>query len=525
MSTEKEIQQKNILTARDEAMNQLSLYIKEQKEEYLQKAFDLDNTNSTIIYYTLENLERNDKTSFEELSKKYKLFLNEGDAKKLNISYIDHKQDVLSIFNSIQSMDPSKPKDITILSNSLNKHYPKEHKAILELEGKNRINNIPLNLYDDLTFFLKIKIKLGDDLYNFVDTLYKGIVEPNDSNEGQIAVTFYKKLIPYLKVYTEIILFYINKNDRTLVYCLLSEVDFSRITLGSKREVAYYINKMGVNFNEISKKTGFKIDSAYYDFEEKIAKFTEDIKPLFFDTIEKILRSNCIKQLINKLVSHHKDDKNIITIDNNYINYIKNNVILHTFFDSDDFGFTNVVDGIIVINTRYNHVERLQENENQLFIFCLMIISAIHEIIGHFLKDYYYYSTHFYISDESPIKNGKKEEGGDLVEDYLFNKIREIYIYDVLYILDILNWDKNLDDFNQFFKNDLRAKMTKNGIDFNSFKISNKCVDLLFKFNIQKSELYMIDTDISFVCRKKNENNRYMSLSNRRCSYDKKKKK
>ena len=119
MSTEKEIQQKNILTARDEAMNQLSLYIKEQKEEYLQKAFDLDNTNSTIIYYTLENLERNDKTSFEELSKKYKLFLNEGDAKKLNISYIDHKQDVLSIFNSIQSMDPSKPKDITILSNSL----------------------------------------------------------------------------------------------------------------------------------------------------------------------------------------------------------------------------------------------------------------------------------------------------------------------------------------------------------------------------------------------------------------------
>lgn len=522
MSTEKKIQQKNILTARDEAINQLNLYIKEQKEEYLQKAFDLDNTNSKIIYYRLKYLEKNDKRSFEKLSQKYKLFLNEEDAIKLNISYIDHKKDVLSILNSIKSMDPSKPKDITILNDSLNKHYPKEHKTILELEGKNRINNIPLNLNDDLTFFLKAKIKLGEILYNFVDTLYNGIIKPNSLDEEQFAIDFYNKLIPYLKVYTEIIVFYISKDDRTLVYCLLSKADFSRIDYGKRIEIAYYLKKMGSNFNEISKRTGFSIDNTYvtYDFEEKIDKFAEDIKPLFFDTIEKILRSRCIEQLIKKLVTHHKDNKNIITIDNNYINYIKKNIIFDKFFESEDYGITNVVDGIIVINTRYNYLGMIEENENQLFIFCLMIISAIHEVIGHFLKDYYYYSTQFYISAESPVKNGTKEEGGDLVEEYLFNKIKEIHIYDVLYILDILNWNKDLDNFNQFFHNNLRENMNQNGINFDSFKISDECKKLLSNFNINKGNLYMIDTKIRFVCRKKNENNLYMRVSGR-CLNDK----
>ena len=149
-----------------------------------------------------------------------------------------------------------------------------------------------------------------------------------------------------------------------------------------------------------------------------------------------------------------------------------------------------------------------------------MIISAIHEVIGHFLKDYYYYSTQFYISAESPVKNGTKEEGGDLVEEYLFNKIKEIHIYDVLYILDILNWNKDLDNFNQFFHNNLRENMNQNGINFDSFKISDECKKLLSNFNINKGNLYMIDTKIRFVCRKKNENNLYMRVSGR-CLNDK----
>lgn len=551
MDNEKDIQKKNILTARKDAINQLNLYIKEQNEEYLQKAFELDNTNSNIIYYTLKNLKNKDEPRYKELSQKYKLFLNETDATKLNISYINHKKDVLEILHSIQKMDPSKPKDIKILKDSLYKHYPKEDKNILELDGKKRINNIPLNLYDDLIFFLKIKIKLGKHLYNLVDKLYEEIIkikeekkndekldekkdeevdeeeeEKEDKNEEEIALYFYQKLVPYIKVFKEIILFYINQNDKKLVYCLLSKVNFTSITQGVKKQVGFYLNKMEVNLQEISKKTGFEIDESLtniYCMEANVYKLPDNYQQLFFDTIEKILKSKCIKQLINKLFTHHRDDKNIIVIDDNYIKYIKENLLFHKFCDSDDFGFTNVVDGTILINIDYNCINNIQNNENQLFIFCVMIITAIHEIIGNFLKNYYYYLAKFYISDVFPIKDGKNEEGGYLVEDLLFNGIEKIYITDVIYILDILNWDKNLENFKKFFTSKSRKNIIEKGIALNSFDISIECEKLLSNFNIDKKYLIGIKTDIGVEFRKRNYNNsKYIKLSKTRCSNDKK---
>ena len=545
MDNEKEIQKKNILTARKEAIQQLKLYIKEQKEEYLQNAFDLDNTNSYIIYYKLNDLKSKDPPKYKDLSQKYKLFLNKDDAEKLNIPYINHKEDVLKIFDSIQIMDSSNPNDIVILKDSLYKHYPKEHKNILDLYKKERIYNIPLNLFDDLTFFLKVKIKLGKHLYNFVDNLYKTIIKINKEDEEidekeidddeedekekeEEAIDFYKELVPYIKIYTEIILFYINKNDRKLVYCLLSKANFSLVNIGAKQQIAYYLNKMHANLEEISKKYGFNFEYKKYDdhcSEEISTKLLDNYRQLFFDTIEKILKSKCIQQLINKLITQDKDDKNIIVIDNNFIKYLKENILFHKFFDDDDYGFTNAVDGIIVINSLYRYISNFRENENLLFIFCLMIIAAIHQIIGHFLKEYYYYSTKFYITDISPIKDGKKEEGDCLVEDYLFKGIKEINISDVLYILDILNWDKNLEDFNKFFNSDLREHIIeKERLDLNSFIISKECLKFLLNFNIQTKDLKKIRTDISVEYGKRNNNIISMKLSRTRCSNDKKNK-
>ena len=561
--------QKNIFTAREEAINQLNFYLNEHKEEYLQKAFELDNTNSNIIYYTLKKLELENKIKYQELRRKYKLFLNKEDAAKLNILYIDHKNDVLEILHSIQKMDPSKPEDIKILKDSLYKHYPKEDKNLLELEGKNRINNIPLNLNDDLIFFLKIKMKLGENLYNYAENLFKAIIkdeyqekekeseiikkenqekqsddkevvkdenqekksygENEENKEEQIAIDFYKEQIPYLKVYTEILLFYIKKNDKKLVYCLLSKVDFTEINRGAIKQVCYYLKKMKVNFEEITKKTGFNFDKFIkynFDNEEEIDKLPDNYQQLFFNMIEKILKSNCIKNLITKLATHHKDDKNIICIDDSYIKYIKENIIFHNFFDYNDYGFTNVVDGTILINTHYIYLENLKENEMQLFIFCMIIVTGIHEILGHFLKDYYYYSTKFYISDTSPIIDNIKEEGGELVEKYLFNRSNddaELYICDVLYILDISNWEKNLDDFSSFFTSDLRKNLIKNGINYNSFSISKECIELLSNFNITKKNIIKIQSDIYYDFRSKNKNHsKFMKLSKVRCSNDKK---
>ena len=58
-------------------------------------------------------------------------------------------------------------------------------------------------------------------MYNFVDNLYEAII--GDKNEEEEIekeeidrgedddIDLYKELVPYIKVYTEIILFYINK--------------------------------------------------------------------------------------------------------------------------------------------------------------------------------------------------------------------------------------------------------------------------------------------------------------------------
>ena len=152
-----------------------------------------------------------------------------------------------------------------------------------------------------------------------------------------------------------------------------------------------------------------------------------------------------------------------------------------------------------------------------------MIITAIHEIFGNFLKNYYYYLTKFYISDVFPIKDGKNEEDGYLVEDLLFNGIEKIYITDVIYILDILNWDKTLENFKKFFTSKSRKNIIKKGIALNSFDISIECEKLLSNFNIDKKYLIGIRTDIGVECRKRNYNNsKYIKLSKTRCSNDKK---
>ena len=209
----------------------------------------------------------------------------------------------------------------------------------------------------------------------------------------------------------------------------------------------------------ISQETGYNfINNEPYISSKHIMNF-EKYKRVYFEYIEKILNSKCIKDLIIKLNDHHKDINNIIKIDSNFINYIKNNTIFLEFNKENSYGVTNVQELKTLINIDFREIN-IKYNYNLLFIFCLLIITGLHEYIGHLLKDYFYYSTNFIISDTSPKKKIEKnekneeeeeeEEGGNLVEKLLFNKIKEIYIGDVLYILDIKNWEQNLDDFVKF---------------------------------------------------------------------------
>lgn len=88
---------KNMLKARDEAIQYLNMFIESKQEEYLQKAIATDNTNSKIIYYYLENLKGKDQNLYNINLDKYRLFINEEYSKKMNLTFMDTKR-ILKIY-------------------------------------------------------------------------------------------------------------------------------------------------------------------------------------------------------------------------------------------------------------------------------------------------------------------------------------------------------------------------------------------------------------------------------------------
>ena len=138
------MEKKSILTANKDAKINLEKYIKTGEFSDLKKAFDLDNTDSTVLFYYLKYLktnEKDDKNYLNEL-KKYKFFLDKDSCDKLEIEYIDHKKDILSLLVEIRKVDENDLLNLDIWSDALDKCYSIEDKKILDQKYDQRINNV-----------------------------------------------------------------------------------------------------------------------------------------------------------------------------------------------------------------------------------------------------------------------------------------------------------------------------------------------------------------------------------------------
>ena len=224
------------------------------------------------------------------------------------------------------------------------------------------------------------------------------------------------------------------------------------------------------------------------------------------------------------LKTHHKDTMNTISINDYYIKYIKDNLLFFPFFNMDHYGLTNSLNGKILINNVYREIGKISVNEIKLYNFCIWVITGIHEIIGHLLKDYYYYMTCFKISEESTIKlgtasNGKKErEEGDLVEEILFKNIPILYLSDVLYILNIKNWNKSLNEFSDYFLSDERKNIiSKEKIDIiEQFNLNEQITKLLSYFNINEKKLKYYKTN-EMIKYNRIKSHPHIDLSKKKC--------
>lgn len=504
-----------------EAENNASLFLNKftNGKDYsdLEKAIDLNNTDSSIIFEYLNFLKTNKEHLFLDELKKYKFFLDKESSVKLGTKYIDHKDDFFKMIEFIKNIELENV-EISVIKESLKKelekYYSKEDKEIIDQKSDKRINNLPLhNLENDIVFYLTMKIVFGRHLHSLADFHFDDKVGEKKESD----IKYFKNSLSYLKIISEILKYNLSKNEKMLAFNLVNILDLVDYYSGDEESLArlnYFLSDMKLDAKQTQKMAGNLYSSliAYSQSHYSVIKnFMEDYKVLFFETLENILKSKCIRQLVGKLKSHHKDNDNIISNDknyNNYLRYIKKNIIFFPFFNNNVFGLTITLNGKVIINDEYRTV-KLSLNGAKLFNFCVWIVTGIHEIIGHLLKDYFYYLTRFIISEESGSSDESSNEsleGGNIVEEYLFPNTTQLYLSDILYILDTTNWNKNLDDFSKFFSSDERKKIIEKGIELKDIaSLSEELIKLLSKFGIKKNDLIGYPTSVSIRCKKIND--------------------
>ena len=494
-----EFKSKNLINAKKEANEFLNKYINSKEKDYLQKAMDTDNTNSNILFNYLKDPSNTDKIPL------YKDFLNQDICNNLNIEYIDHKNCIISVLKSIKDIDPDNLNSES-LKNSLEKNIPRDEIKTFSLERENTINNIPIDIEEENLLFLIIKLNLGQKLYPIIDNTI-------DNNEFKnIYIEMKKECLAYIKVIAEILLYYIENNKNEQAYNLLSIINFNEeINQDTNSKIAYYLKEINKDINEVEKRTGYPFKKYKISEVPKCPDDLANFKDIFFELIEKILKSNCIKDLVAKLKEHLNDKNDIIKINEDFIQYIKKNTIFCEFFKRKDFGFTKVRDLKTFINIDFRNATLKQNRIDYLFNFCIWIMTALCEYIGHLLIDYYYYSSNYIISRKSPNKKKVnetneekdkiKEEEGFLVEKILFKDINRIYICDILYILDIKNWEKNIDEFSNFFISEKRKEFIEGIKKIKNVKINEGFLKFIEKFNVNIEELTIVKPYTSLECK------------------------
>ena len=110
----------------------------------------------------------------------------------------------------------------------------------------------------------------------------------------------------------------------------------------------------------------------------------------------------------------------------------------------------------------------------------LWLITLIHEYYSHVLKRYLFYKTNCkgdYMTDRDRITDTK--DGGDYLISQLIVQQTKLNCFQVEYLFDIKNWEKNCDTFNQEIMGLSKSKIQKEQIE-QLFKryLNNKLIAL-----------------------------------------------
>ena len=99
------------------------------------------------------------------------------------------------------------------------------------------------------------------------------------------------------------------------------------------------------------------------------------------------------------------------------------------------------------------------------------------------------------------------------MEKLLFKEISQIYICDILYILNINNWEKNIQEFSKFFNSEKRKKFIKGRKKIKRTKIDEAFLKFIEKFNVSIEELAVARPDISMECKSDKSPSYYINIT------------
>lgn len=132
--------------------------------------------------------------------------------------------------------------NVNSLKEALEKCYPRKYMKNFNLNGKKRINNMPLDLNDEFMLNLSIKVGLGEKLYPIVDTE----IPEDDEKKRKIYMQVKKECLSYLKIAIEIMIYFFEKEKKNIVYNLIKIIDFSEEqTDDVENQIYYYLKLMG----------------------------------------------------------------------------------------------------------------------------------------------------------------------------------------------------------------------------------------------------------------------------------------
>ena len=420
---------------KQEAVKELSKYKKTNNFKDIENAFRLDNTNSDICYNFLLSLKESNKNEYQIIYPYVKFFIHQEQIKELEKDDPFALKKAKEYFNDILNGKINESEVPKLYNPYYLQFTKKEKNQYFFIDHFSDPAVHVCTLYDISPTFPLLSSN-EEHIYNHylgeLMLLNYSTKDPEFLSDIFNVINSIRDIISPFQLCRLLTTFLSTKNYSDSIACcknLLEEYSINSVSLkfcGNEDDEINLIVKRNIKFN----------------------KYIKEISKLQWRILKPILQSKCISSLLSFLF------KKTITMDESVLTYIKESIQYQGLFNTKLFGYTNGAFLKIYINTMQRNINEVNclKNLNLLFHFGSWIVTAIHEIVGHFCRRFFFYNSNKnYGNTFTPREQSIYDDGGNFIEYLLFKSQKSLQLSHIIYLLDIKNWNVDYSDFAKTF--------------------------------------------------------------------------